>query len=152
MKFHAFWLAACLLTSLSLHAQSSLPVDGIAVDSVSTSSNQWFFQQLSAQQTGNTVTVRGRLKPGAGALPSSSGHVDIAMRDAQGKLLAETTADYFPGDARRARLNNGAQFTAHLTVALPAGVLPAGSAVKVAFHRSEPRPSGAPVHSQNIAR
>jgi hypothetical protein len=145
MKFHTFWSAACLLAPLNLYAQSALPVD-----SISASDDKWFFQQLSAEQTGNTVAVRGRLKPGAGALQAPAGHVDIAIHDAQGKLLAETTAKYFPVDVRRARLNNGAPFEARLAVVT--GVALAGSAVTVAFHRNEPLSSDTPVHGRNIAR
>ena len=143
MKFYSLSLAACLLASQNLYANSAQP---LSIDSVSTSDAQWFFHNLKAEKTDNTVMVRGRIKPGSGVLSTVSGHVDITIYDADGKLLAETTAEYFPNNVRRAMQKNGAAFEARLNASAPFG-----STVKVAFHRNQQTTTSPPSHDKNIA-
>lgn len=138
MKFYSPLLAACLLVSQSLYADSALL---LPIESVSKLNAQWFFHNLHAEQANNKVIVRGRVRPGQGVLSTTSGHVDIAIYDADGKLLAETTAEYFSKNVRRAQMNNGAAFEAELNVATPPG-----STVKVAFHSKEAVKRQSPAH------
>ncbi|NLD38554.1 MAG: hypothetical protein GX654_16970 [Desulfatiglans sp.] len=65
-------------------------------------------------------------------VPVTSGHVDIAVISPEGVILQKISANYLPGTlSNRKRHHQGSRFSADLQ-----SVPPAGSTVRIAFHKT----------------
>ncbi len=106
----------------------------------------WRFHRLVAFHTDEGTSISGHLTAQfRSGLPS--GHVDIAAYSPSGEKLKETIAYYTPRILTTSnRRKGGPRFSVELTEKLPAG-----STIKIAFHRDEPRPKVKPSHKSNIA-
>ncbi len=117
------------------------------VEVVKQPEQKWRFQRLTAYQSGEGISIHGRLTA-TQRFNLPSGHVDIAAYSPGGQLIEKTTTTYKPSILTyRSKRKGGVRFSADL-----AKKLPPDSIVKVAFHRDEPRPELSPAHYDTIAR
>ena len=138
------------LFTILLAVDSSASAQTVSVEAVAYPSQEWHINRLQASESDKGWVIRGRLNAHSYSNPPS-GHIDVAAYSHDGQLLAETTSSYSPSVLTpKLRKKGGLRFSAALDQALPTGAV-----VKVAFHPSEPSPSGTeerPGHTANIAR
>jgi hypothetical protein len=107
----------------------------------------WRFHRIHVSPQADTTVVSGRLNA-ASRFGLERGHVDVAAFAPSGKLLAETTTLHTSGFlSPKIHRRGGKRFEATLSKKLPAG-----SVVKLAFHREPFVPPAPPSHQANIAR
>jgi len=122
-----FYILILLLLGFVAPAFAGEPFD---VRIVRPSDESLQIQRVTTARTAVGVVVHGRI---TAARPQylPAGHVDIATYRADGTLLVETTAMVRPHNlSRQAKRKGGVRFSAELL-----GVVPAGSTIKLAYHR-----------------
>jgi len=136
-----FGIAALLLASIAtVHATPA------NVEVIHPLDKTWYFSPINVSVTANGAYISGRANNNA-YLPRPSGHIDIAAFSPDGKLLAETTARYFPSVFNiHAQRRGGVRFGADLP-----GHFPTGSVFKIAFHPDVPT-DDKPWHAQTVAQ
>ncbi len=141
-----------IFTAVLVGTLIAVPVwasESYTVEAVKQPNQSWNFQRLmvSDKDQGEGVLVHGRLTANtAFALPK--GHIDIAAYSPKGDLLVETTTSYSPSLLTyRTKRRGGLHFSSELP-----GRIPAGSVVKVAFHRDEPHGDTLPTHKLTLAK
>lgn len=142
MKFTP-WTFACLVSVMFCYgcAASAPKYETLVIKQPEL---YWHFRNVSAfADLAGRIVVAGKLDSGAVNLPS--GHVDIAIFDATGKRLYDTTAGYTPATLDHyAKRNGGVSFATTLD-----SPPPEGASIKVAFHE-EPYQEDHPTHEKSI--
>ena len=136
--------------ALLLAFDSSASAQTVSVEAVTYPNQKWSINRLHAMEVDKGWVIKGRLNASNISQPPS-GHIDVAAYGQDGKLITETTTNYYPSILTpKMRKKGGLRFSAALDQALPTGAV-----VKVAFHPSAPSSSSAeerPAHTANIAR
>lgn len=114
---------------------------------VQNENQNWLFRRVLAFDDQGAVNVSGRIVT-RGFNARLSGHIDVAIYDSSGTLIVEKPVNYYPALlTQRLRHKGGLRFSAKF-----AGVVEAGSVIKVAFHPDPPFAVAGPIHKLTIAR
>ncbi len=89
---------------------------------------------VTAYEDGDGLIIKGKVR-GLGSSIGSRGHIDIVVVSPDGKILTQSSAPILPRTTLRKRTRNALR--SHFETRL-GNIPPAGSAVRIAYHRSDP--------------
>ncbi|NPU92089.1 MAG: hypothetical protein HPY82_09280 [Gammaproteobacteria bacterium] len=142
-KIIHFMISMIVASMLSATAQA----ERVNVVIVQDQDQNWLFRRVLAFDDQGAVNVSGRIVT-RGFNARLSGHIDVAIYDSSGTLIVEKPVNYYPALlTQRLRHKGGLRFSAKF-----AGVVEAGSVIKVAFHPDPPFAVAGPIHKLTIAR
>lgn len=114
---------------------------------VQNENQNWLFRRVLAFDDQGALNVSGRIVA-RGFKARLSGHIDVALYDSSGALIAEKPVNYYPTlFTQRVKHKGGLRFSARF-----AGGVEAGSVIKVAFHPDPPFAVAEVTHTTTVAR
>ncbi|NPU92079.1 MAG: hypothetical protein HPY82_09230 [Gammaproteobacteria bacterium] len=147
MKQKSKWLAAIAMPVLlgACQLASQTPPE-VTVSAHNLEDHGLRLDHSSAHFDKGNLEIAGAIKRNRLQTSSPIGHLDIAAFDADGKLLAETTAYYSPRlISTRTNRKHGARFSVSMP-SLPEQTV----SVRVAFHKDELTDQSAILHKQSV--